>query len=108
VLSGSLIALAVTSLTRSKVLPNVPTVSESGINGFEATAWWAVFAPAKLPPEVKQKLTSALENIVRSDSYARRLSDIGVQTLDIPLAPFQQKEIAKWGDAVRETGLSLE
>ncbi len=108
VLSGALTALAVTSLTRSRVLPTVPTVSESGIKGFEATAWWAVFAPAKLPPEVKHRLASALQSIVQSDSYARRLGDIGVQTLDIPLAPFQKKEIAKWGEAVRETGLSLD
>lgn len=108
VLSGALIALAVTSLTRSRVLPNVPTVSESGIKGFEATAWWAVFAPAQLPPEIKRRLASALESIVQSDSYARRLGDIGVQTLNVPLAPFQKKEIAKWGDAVRETGLSLD
>ena len=108
VLSGKLIALAVTSRTRSSVLPNVPTVSESGYEGFEATAWWAVFAPAKLPPEIKHILATALESIVRSESYAKRLNSIGVQPLDVPLAAFQKKEIAKWGAAVRETGLSLD
>ncbi|UHL64780.1 tripartite tricarboxylate transporter substrate binding protein [Paralcaligenes sp. KSB-10] len=108
VLSGKLIALAVTSRTRSSVLSNVPTVSESGYEGFEATAWWAVFAPAKLPPNIKHILTTALESIVRSESYAKRLNSIGVQPLDVPLAAFQKKEIAKWGAAVRETGLSLD
>jgi tripartite-type tricarboxylate transporter receptor subunit TctC len=106
--AGRLRALAVTSLKRSSVLPNVPTVAESGLPGFEATAWWAVFAPAGLPADIAGKLRSELQAIVRTPDYAHGLEKIGVNTLDTPLAPFQKKEMEKWGQAVRDTGLSMD
>lgn len=106
--AGRLHALAVTSLKRSSVLPDVPTVAESGLSGFEATAWWAVFAPAGLPADIADKLRSELQAIVRTPDYAHGLEKIGVNTLDTPLAPFQKKEMEKWGQAVRDTGLSMD
>ncbi len=108
VTSRKLTALAVTSSHRATVAPNVPTIAESGWKDFEMTAWWAVFAPARLPADVAQKLASALQRVVESADFAGRLVPLGVQPLTRPLAEFQKAEIAKWGTAVRTAGITLE
>jgi tripartite-type tricarboxylate transporter receptor subunit TctC len=108
VAGGKLRALAVTSAQRASVLPSVPTVAESGWKDFETTAWWAVFAPAKLPADVSRRLSTALRHLVDSPEFAGKLVHLGVQPLSRPLAEFQKLEITKWGEAVRATGLSLD
>jgi len=105
---GKLRALAITSQNRVKVLPDVPTVSESGWKGFEATAWWAVFGPAGMPGPVTQRLTKELQGIVADPGFVDMLAEIGVQSLTKPLAEYQKSELQKWGLAVKDTGLSLE
>jgi len=106
--AGKLKALAVTSRQRSNLLPDVPTVAESGLAGFEATAWWAVYAPARLPADIAQRLGAEIERIARSEEYARSLGNLGVQPMVVPLADFQKAEMAKWGAAVRATGITLD
>ena len=106
--SGKLRALAVASAQRVSVIPAVPTVAESGWKDFETNAWWAVFAPAKLPADVARRLTTALKQIVAAPEFASRLVPLGVQPMSRPLAEFQKSEIAKWAAAVRATGLSID
>ncbi|TWG88814.1 tripartite-type tricarboxylate transporter receptor subunit TctC [Cupriavidus gilardii J11] len=106
--SGKLKVLAITSRQRASVLPEVRTVAESGYPDFEATAWWALFAPAGLSPAIAQRLRAESERIVRGAEFERRLASLGLQTMQVPLAGFQQSEAAKWGAAVRATGLSIE
>ena len=109
--SGKLIALAVTSKTRSPLLPNIPTVAESGYPNFESTAWWAVFAPAKLPDNVTTTLTNQVQKIASSTAFKERLGNVGVQpntNFKEPLSAFQTREIAKWAIAVRDSGASLD
>ena len=76
--SGKLRPLAVTSKTRSPLLPNVPTVAESGYPQFESTAWWAVFAPAKLPESITRKLRANVESVAQSTAFKERLGNLGV------------------------------
>jgi len=83
--SGRVRALAVTSKQRSPVLPNVPTVAELGYPQFESTAWWAVFAPAKLPDAVVQKLRAEVEKVVLSAAFKEKLGNLGV----VPTADFK-------------------
>ena len=71
---GKLRALAVSSSARASVLPQVPTVSEAGLKGFEATAWWALFAPAGLPAPIAAKLAAEAARIVRPRRFARSWS----------------------------------
>ncbi len=109
--SGKLIALAVTSKTRSPLLPNVPTVAESGYPNFESTAWWAVFGPAKLPENVTNTLTNQVQKIASSPAFKERLGNVGVQpntNFKESLSTFQTREIAKWAIAVRDSGASLD
>ncbi len=109
--SGKLRALAVSSEQRSSVLPQVPTIAESGLKGFEATAWWALFAPAGLPPAVAARLGADTRRVVEQAGFRDRLLEVGVQTPSAaarPFAEFQRAEIAKWGRAVRDSGVVIE
>ena len=109
--SGKLIALAVTSKTRSPLLPNVTTVAESGYPNFESTAWWAVFGPAKLPENVTNTLTTQVQKIASSVGFREKLGNVGVQpntNFKESLSNFQTREIAKWAIAVRDSGASLD
>jgi tripartite-type tricarboxylate transporter receptor subunit TctC len=109
--SGRIRALAVTSKTRSPVLPNVPTVAELGYSQFESTAWWAVYAPAKLPDSVLQQLRSEVEKIAASPDFAEKLGKLGVvpnTEFKESLASFQLREMAKWAKAVRDSGATVD
>jgi tripartite-type tricarboxylate transporter receptor subunit TctC len=109
--SGKLRALAVTSKTRSPLLPNVPTVAESGYPQFESTAWWALFAPAKLPEDITKKLRSDTEKVVLSAAFKERLGNLGVQpntNFKESLSNFQTSEIAKWARVVRDSGATVD
>ena len=108
---GKLRALAVSSRERSPVLPQVPTLSEAGLPGFEADAWWAVFAPANLPAPVANLLRSEVERVVRSDAFREKLGNLGVTpaaAMRQSFTEFNRAELAKWGKAVQDSGTSLE
>lgn len=109
--SGKLRALAVTSKTRSPLLPNVPTVAELGYPQFESTAWWALFGPAKLPDSITKKLRVDTEKVAQSAAFKERLGNLGVQpNVDFKesLANFQTSEIAKWARVVRDSGATID
>ena len=109
--SGKLRALAVTSKTRSPLLPNVPTVAELGYPQFESTAWWALFGPAKLPEGITKKLRSDTEKVAQSVAFKERLGNLGVQPntdFKESLANFQTSEIAKWARVVRDSGATVD
>jgi len=104
--AGKLKALAISSRARSPLLPDVPTLDEAGLKGFETTAWWAVFGPAGMPPDVAALLRAEIEKIVRSEAFKSQLGNLGVQPSveAVSLADFQKAEVAKWGKAVRDSG----
>ncbi|MBU3603904.1 MULTISPECIES: tripartite tricarboxylate transporter substrate binding protein [unclassified Polynucleobacter] len=109
--SGKLRALAVTSKTRSPLLPNVPTVAELGYPQFESTAWWALFGPAKLPDAITKKLRVDTERVAQSAAFKERLGNLGVQPntdFKESLANFQTSEIAKWARVVRDSGATID
>jgi hypothetical protein len=109
--SGKLRALAITSKTRSPLLPNVPTVAELGYPQFESTAWWALFGPAKLPEGITKKLRSDTEKVAKSAAFKERLGNLGVQPntdFKESLANFQTSEIAKWARVVRDSGATVD
>ena len=108
---GKLRALAVSSRERSPVLPQVPTLAEAGLPGFEADAWWAVFAPANLPAPLANLLRSEVERVVRSDAFREKLGNLGVTpaaAMRQSFTEFNRAELTKWGKAVHDSGTSLE
>ena len=97
--SGKLKALAVTGRTRSPELPEVPTMIESGFKDFEVTAWFGVFAPAKTPPEVINKLYAAIKKVVNTPEIKARMTELGgYSPADTPAntKAFVQAEKKKW------------
>lgn len=109
--SGKLRALAVSSATRSSVLPNVPTVAESGYKGFEAEAWWALFAPVGMPEPVRKKLAAITDQTVKSEKFRSSLGNLGVSppaNLPGSFQDFNRAELEKWGRAVKDSGASAD
>jgi tripartite-type tricarboxylate transporter receptor subunit TctC len=109
--AGKLRAIAVSSKTRSPVLPNVPTISESGYANFETTAWWGVFAPARLPDASAATLADEMEQVARSEAFRGKLEPLGVSAVALSrgaFAEFQRAELVKWGKAVRDSGATMD
>lgn len=108
---GKLRALAISSKARAPVLPQVPTMAESGLAGFEATAWWALFAPAHLPAPITDKLATEANRIIQTAGFRDKLVEIGVQTGSMSpqaFTEFQRQEMDKWGRAVKDSGVTLD
>jgi tripartite-type tricarboxylate transporter receptor subunit TctC len=108
---GRLRAIAISSKMRTSVLPTVPTIAESGYDGFETTAWWGVFAPAKLPTAMAEALGRDIERIVRDEAFRANLEPLGVLPMVLTgraFAEFQAGELTKWGKAVRDSGATAD
>jgi tripartite-type tricarboxylate transporter receptor subunit TctC len=106
--SGMEQALAVTSAKRSEILPNLPTVAESGVPGYESTAYFGVFGPAGLPPAVVARLNGEIDRIVKSPDTKAKLLDLGAEPVGGPpenLAKAQREDFAKWSKVIREAGV---
>ena len=111
VLAGKLRALAISSKTRSPVLPDVPTIAESGYHGFETTAWWGVFAPARMPDPLTAVLAGEVERIVNREAFRRQLEPLGVIPKVLSrgaFSEFQHSELAKWAKAVHDGGVRID
>ena len=105
-------ALAVSSKTRSPVVPDVPAIAESGYAGFETTAWWGVFAPAGLPDPLTASLVAEIERVAASETFRSKLAPLGVSAVGgvggNMFAEFQKAELAKWGKAIRDAGVKID
>jgi tripartite-type tricarboxylate transporter receptor subunit TctC len=108
--AGNLRTLAISSKARLLALPDVPTIAESGFPGFETTAWWGVFAPAKLPSAMATTLAAQIEKVVNSELFRDKMEPLGVHPMVLTLgdfAEFQRAEISKWGKAVHDSGATV-
>ncbi|VFR79987.1 Putative extracytoplasmic tricarboxylate-binding receptor of a tripartite transporter, in cluster with DUF1446 [plant metagenome] len=111
VASGKLRALGVTGPNRSPLAPDVPTISESGVPGYEMGYWFAAYAPAGTPPEVVSRLHELLSKATESKAAKQFYSQTGTDpAVSTPkeLAAFQAEESKKWGDIIRRAGIQPE
>ncbi|MGZ5091950.1 MAG: Bug family tripartite tricarboxylate transporter substrate binding protein [Burkholderiales bacterium] len=109
--AGRVRALGVTSAKRMATLPNVPTISESGLPGYEVTNWYGVMMPAGVPKDVLTKIHGDLVKVLKMPDVQQRFqSEGGDTTSNTPeqFAAFIKTEIAKWGKAVRESGAKVD
>ena len=109
--AGRLRALGVASLGRSSVMPDVPTIAESGLPGFEASAWYGLLAPGATPRVIVERLNGELVAIMQSAGVRERLRGEAYELpADMPheFAAVIRAEIAKWAPIVREVGLRPE
>ena len=109
--AGQLRMLAVTSPQRSPAMPDVPTIAEAGVPGYEATSWFGISGPAGLPPAVADRLSSELRVAMQQPDVARRLEDLGFVRRDYAPAEYQafvRAELTKWADVVGRAGIQPE
>ena len=105
--SGKLRALAVTTARRSSVAPDVPTMAESGLAGYELSSWQAVFAPAGTPKPIIDRLYTEIGKILRMPDVAKRLTDLGLDISGMPpaeLAALIKADVPRLGKVVRDSG----
>ncbi len=109
--AGKLRALAVSTLKRSAVFPEVPTMVESGFKGFEVDSWYAMFVPAKTPQAIIDRINKAAVNVLAQPEVKERLLGQGAEAVgDTPaqLSGVVKKEIAKWKQVVKSANIKVD
>jgi tripartite-type tricarboxylate transporter receptor subunit TctC len=106
--SGALRPLAATSPKRIALLPDTPTVGESGVPGFDAVSWWGLLAPAKTPPEIVARMNTAIADALNDPTVKQNLSEQGVDyRLSSPdeFGRFVEAEIKRWAKVVKDNNI---
>jgi len=109
--SGSMRPIAVTGLRRSSSLPDLPTVNEAGIPGFDAVSWGGVMGPGGLPADIVQRLNTEIVRILKQPDVAEKLSSLGADIVGSTPEEFDRylkAEIAKWGKVARDNHIRLD
>jgi tripartite-type tricarboxylate transporter receptor subunit TctC len=109
--AGRVRPLAVTSATRYAGMPDVPTVQESGLPGYEVTSWYGVFAPAQTPPAIIKRLHTEMSAAVKTADFIDRMNTLGAEVSGAGPEEFHllvRSEMKKWGEIVKASGAPLE
>ena len=109
--SGQLRALGVTTAKRSRTLPNVPTLAEAGLPGYEVSPWFAVFMPAATPKPIVARLNAALHDAMKQPDVRARFASIGAEPVGSTpdeLAAHLTRESARWSKLIAERGIKLD
>ena len=108
--SGMIRALGIATSERFSELPDVPTISEAGVAGFEASAWNGVVAPAGTPPPVVERLNAEIGKALQGDAFKTKLHAMGIEPAHMSSSEFAayiKSEIQKWGDVIRKGNITV-
>lgn len=109
--AGTLKAIAVTTQRRSSALPNVPTIVESALPGFNFSTWYGMWAPASTPPAIVEKLSTEISQITRLPEVRERFLALGAEPVGNTaeeFSTFNKSELAKWARIVRQSGARVD
>ena len=109
--SGNLKPIAVTSATRSALMPDLPTIAESGVPDYDLSGWISLFAPTGTPKAIVERLNAEVTKVLQLPDIRTRLLDLGAEPSPMPVAEFAawvQQEVNKWTRLVREAGIQPE
>ncbi len=109
--SGKLHAIAVSTKTRSSVAPEIPTIAESGVPGYDATAWFGIFAPKGTPTPIVNKLAESIQAAVRTPAVTEVLLKSGAEPVGSTPAEFDafyKAEVAKWAQVVKNANVKID
>jgi tripartite-type tricarboxylate transporter receptor subunit TctC len=109
--SGKLRGLAVTTVKRSDIAPEIPTMAEAGLPGYELGSWHGVFAPAGTPKDIIEKLNGEIVKALKTADMREKLHALGVEpvgTTSAAFAAFVKAEVPKWAKVVKESGAKVE
>jgi tripartite-type tricarboxylate transporter receptor subunit TctC len=107
--SKDLKALAVTTLDRTSAAPDIPTLAEAGVPGYDASSWYGVVAPAGTPKEIVDKLQAAIASVLTVDKIQKVLVAQGLETVGSTPEVFGKRisdELAKWAKIIKEAGIA--
>ncbi|MGM4921727.1 Bug family tripartite tricarboxylate transporter substrate binding protein [Tardiphaga sp. 804_B3_N1_9] len=108
---GTIRAIAVAGAARSPLFPELPTMAEAGVANFEASSWFGLVAPAKMPPDVTKMLIDGVTKVLKDPDMAKRLADVGAEPGTLSgdaFAAFLRAESEKWGQVVKTAGAKVE
>ena len=108
---GRIKALAITSAGRSALIPELPTVAESGLPGFAVAAWFGLYAPAATPKEIVGKLNADVNRILELPEVKEKFASLGAESLPMgteQFAAFLRAEIARFAKAIKDSGATAE
>ena len=111
VLAGTLRALAVTRLKRSALIPQLPTLDEAGVKGFDMDSWAGIFAPVNTPPEIITLLNKELRKIIDSPEVKGQLGNLGFEAFSSSpdeLGGFIKSQLGHWARMVKDAGIQPE
>ena len=109
--NGKLRALAITSAKRSPQLPEVPTVAEAGIPGYEFVAWYMLLAPAKTPPSIVERVNADLRKIATLPDFRQKIEDVGGEAVSMTqkqTADYLNGELARWAKVVKDRNIKAD
>ena len=108
---GKLRALAVSGRKRSEAVPDIPTMDEAGVTGYEAISWFALFTPAATPRDIVNRISEEVARVLKTGDVRERLAGIGIDPVaSTPefMARYLQEEITKWAGVIKATGMKLD
>jgi tripartite-type tricarboxylate transporter receptor subunit TctC len=109
--AGKLKGLATTGRTRSPVTPQIPTVAEAGVPGYEATIWLGLMAPAGTPRAILERLSAAVEKVINAPDIKENWGKQGAMPMGMPpdeFGKFLREDVTKWAKLVRDTGMKVD
>ena len=109
--SGKLKALATTGETRSKTLPDLPTMREAGLKDYVSTAWFGLVAPAGTPPDIIAKLNAEGQKAVTAPEFVKKMNEFGYEVVGgtpEKMAAMMQEELRRWGPLVKASGAKVD
>jgi tripartite-type tricarboxylate transporter receptor subunit TctC len=109
--AGKIRPLAVTTAKRVPAFPDVPTIAEAGVPGYEATAWFGIVGPAHIPPDILKRLNSELDKILKMREVKDKFEELGTETVGGTPEQFTahiKKEVAKWAKVVEFSGAKVD
>jgi tripartite-type tricarboxylate transporter receptor subunit TctC len=109
--AGTIRPLAVAGAARSPLLPDVPTMAEAGVAGFEASSWFGLVAPAKTPPDAMKILTETVAKVLRDPDLAKKLADVGAEPGSLSggeFGAYLHTEADKWGKLIKDAGVVIQ
>jgi tripartite-type tricarboxylate transporter receptor subunit TctC len=110
-LAGAIRPIAVAGAARSRLLPDVPTMAEAGVAGFEASSWFGLVAPAKTPPDAMKFLTETVVKVLRDQGLAKKLADVGAEPgllSGSEFGAYLRAEADKWGKVIKDAGVVMQ
>jgi DNA-binding transcriptional regulator YhcF (GntR family) len=109
--AGKLRPLGITSATRSAAAPDLPTIAESGLPGYDLNTWYGLWAPAGTPPAIVDKLSAEVQKILKTPEIQKELTGRGIEPVGSLAAEFRSfnvSESVKWAAIVKESGATLD